>query len=317
MNNETDLQSGTADGNSTRVITFQSNSTPLATDIDNFSLEQYTNQLSTTATSTLVEGLLNSVSEAISDAVGNITSSLSGNESASLHSSLASNSGNFPVIHNETIGNTAENFLPGGSSKEACVLLNTFIFLLPFLSLLIIIPLAAFLYDKTPLGTCYNRVCDLLCGIPEEDEQDNGDGNETYGDIEKGAYAGGTRRTNSDHRDCAKNKKKKKKHRRRRNSYNFRNPAFTESYVRELGVTYWGNEIGNNFFNPSLHETYVNTLTGVGEDKDHNGNDNRGTPTDKRKYKENDAVEGIGHVNSAFYSPSLESGANNFEEIHL
>eukprot|EP00366_Plasmodium_knowlesi_P003680 XP_002261177.1 hypothetical protein, conserved in Plasmodium species [Plasmodium knowlesi strain H] len=290
MNNETDLQSGTADGNSTRVITFQSNSTPLATDIDNFSLEQYTNQLSTTATSTLVEGLLNSVSEAISDAVGNITSSLSGNESASLHSSLASNSGNFPVIHNETIGNTAENFLPGGSSKEAC---------------------------KTPLGTCYNRVCDLLCGIPEEDEQDNGDGNETYGDIEKGAYAGGTRRTNSDHRDCAKNKKKKKKHRRRRNSYNFRNPAFTESYVRELGVTYWGNEIGNNFFNPSLHETYVNTLTGVGEDKDHNGNDNRGTPTDKRKYKENDAVEGIGHVNSAFYSPSLESGANNFEEIHL
>ncbi|ANQ06132.1 Uncharacterized protein PCOAH_00004070 [Plasmodium coatneyi] len=317
MNNGTSFQSEALDGNDTRVITFVSNSTPLATDIDPFSSEGKTNQLSTTVTSTVVESLLNGVTEVVSDAMNTVISSISGNESLTLHPLSVANEQSVPVTHSGTNISTEGNYLPGGSSQELCLILNIIIFLLPFLSLLIVIPIAAWLYDKTPLGGCYNRVCDFLCVTPDEDEQDNEGENEIDGDIEKGACAGGARRKYSLQLELKKNKRRKKKFRRKQRSYTFPNPTLTKSDIQGVQFTHCGNESGDTLFNPPLYGTYFNELTGVEGEKDDNGNDNKGTRTKGRKDKEDNPFEGIGHVNFAFCSESPESGMQGYEENHF
>ncbi|CAG9483585.1 unnamed protein product [Plasmodium vivax] len=316
MNNGTSLQSEMLDGNGTHVTTFSSNSTPLSTFIDSSSPEGSANQISSTFASTIAEGLVNGVSEAISDAIDTVASSFSGNDSSSLQSLSAANTDSVPIIHNGTNNCTTENPFQG-ISEELCYMLNIFIFLLPFLSLLIVVPIAAALYDHTPLGQCYNKMCDYLWCTPEEDEHVNEDANGVHNDIEKGASAGGTRRKNSNSRDIKKNKKKRKKLRKTRGAYSFHNPAYTEENVQPFDFTYCAHGIGDIFFIPTSHETYFNTLTEVEGEKDDNGNGNKGTRTRGRKQEENVLVEGMGHVNIAFYSASIQSSTQENEEDHL
>ncbi|KJP85131.1 hypothetical protein AK88_05241 [Plasmodium fragile] len=190
MNNGTRLQSEMFDGNDRNVTTVVSNSTPLATHIDPFSLEGATNQVSTVVTTTLVEGLVNGVTQAITDAVGTITSSISDSASSSLQPISAVNSDSVPIIHTGTNSSTAQIVPFRGKSEDLFLLLNIFIFLLPFISLLIVIPFAAFLYDHTPVGQFYNELCDFLCITPEDNEDVNEDEDEMYNDRLSFTYYG-------------------------------------------------------------------------------------------------------------------------------
>ncbi|GAB64884.1 hypothetical protein PCYB_032950 [Plasmodium cynomolgi strain B] len=318
MNNGTSFQSELFDDNDTHVTTLTSPSTPLTTTIDSFSLEGNTNQISTTVTSTIVQSVLSGVTEAITDAVGTVNSSFLGNESSTLQPLSAVNTESAPIIHNGTNSITTGNVLPGGSSEELFLILNTFIFFLPLLSLLIVVPLAACLYDRTPLGPWYDKMCDFLCGTPEEDEHFNEDVNEIDNDLEKGATEGGARRKNSHSCNLKKNKKRKKKLRKVKNSYSFQNPNFTGADVGELDFTYCGNGSGDISYNSSLYGNYFKMTTEVeGEKDDDNDNGNKGTRTRGRNNEENAVLEGMSRVSIAFCSASLESCTQENAEDHL
>ncbi|EUD64284.1 hypothetical protein C922_05329 [Plasmodium inui San Antonio 1] len=204
MNNETSFLREMLDGNDTQVTTFAPNSTPLATIIDSFTSKGERNQVSTTATSPIVESVVNGVNDAITGVVGIVTSSFSGNESSPLQSLSAAHTQSVPIIHNGTNSSTTHNVLLGGSSQEICLTLNMFTLLFLFLLLLMIMRIAAFLYDDTVLGNCYDKVCDFLCTKPGNEEHDNADENETGNDIERGGSGRGARNKNSHRRDSEK-----------------------------------------------------------------------------------------------------------------
>ncbi|SBT01226.1 conserved Plasmodium protein, unknown function [Plasmodium ovale curtisi] len=216
MNNETNLADNMFPENITNVVTTTSSASPLSSTLSILSPRVGNNESSTLSSNNILGNIVNNVTDLLTETLTNVTSPNSGNTSSQTNynnynfSTWDSNINNSTSIYDRT--NNSGQLPLIGSNFIFDTFLNGLILLLPFLSLLIAIPLAWFLYDKTPLGNCYNRVCDnICCDSPTDEIQHEDDKVCKNEDIEKGKKKNTFMYTSSGGKTNCKQKKSSKK----------------------------------------------------------------------------------------------------------
>ncbi|SBT56343.1 conserved Plasmodium protein, unknown function [Plasmodium ovale wallikeri] len=265
----------------TNVVTTTSSSSPLLSALSILSPVVGNNESSTLSSNNILGNIVNNFAGLLTDTLTNVTSPNSGNTPSQTNynnynpSAWDSNIYNSTSIYDST--NNSGHFPLGGKNFIFDTFLNVLILLLPFLSLLIVIPIALFLYDKTPIGNCYNKVYDnICCDSPTDEIQYEDDQVCKNEDIEKGKKKNTFIYTSSGGKTNCKQKKTTK----RKNSFS------TQYNTPQRKIPQNENKITQMFkfvLKPSLSTELKKTLLESENENGDNNNSNTRTRTSEKK----------------------------------